>query len=334
MGRKHGDSQPIGDDSFLDTIANLIGVLIMLVMIVGARSYSAAKEVVSNEIQAKRQEIEEPERLGMRVASDIAEQEMQLLYYERELAYRSLERMNVVDKVNVVKYEIDRQLSNTEDDSKAKLAAHLELSELQRQLADLVQGDVETAQEDAPPAILQHLPTPMAKTVFGQEIHVLLSDKKFSVIPWDELIETLKKEARVAASRSFSGPTISDVIGPISGFTMQYTLRNQSGVMSDGTSTRMGRLVELDKFILQPSPSVRKESLEETLGPGGQIRTELSYYRDKNVTITVWVYPDSFAEFRALKERVFPDGYLCAARPLPFGVPIGASPNGTSSTAQ
>ncbi len=334
MGRRHSDDQPIGDDSFMDTIANLIGILIILIVIVGARSQTSAKDLVAKEIEEQWKQVATPLATSKRIESDILDQAAQLARYERELAHRSMERMLTNDRVNIAKNELDKQLSALDEESKEEIETDIELSDLQKQLADLLNQEGEFPDSEVPPAILQHLPTPMAKTVFGHEIHVLLTGKTFSVIPWNDLLEALKREARTTASRNTLKNQITGTLGPIGGFTMKYALKGQSGVMSDGTESRLGRMVELDKFVVLPTDEVLRESLEETLAPGGRLRSELTLFRDKNATVTVWVYPDSFQEFRGIKERLFHDGYLCAARPLPFGVPIGASPNGLSTVAQ
>ena len=46
------------------------------------------------------------------------------------------------------------------------------------------------------------------------------------------------------------------------------------------------------------------------------------------------IYPDSFAEFRRLQKFGHEHGFMVAGRPLPEGVPIMGSPNGTKSSAQ
>ena len=57
--------------------------------------------------------------------------------------------------------------------------------------------------------------------------------------------------------------------------------------------------------------------------------------RDKGTTtVTVWVYPKSFAAFRQLKELLYKKGYSTAARPLPEGRKITGGPGGSRSRAQ
>jgi hypothetical protein len=43
MGKRRQEEMVIGEDSFMDVIANLVGIMIILVVIVGAKGYSTAK---------------------------------------------------------------------------------------------------------------------------------------------------------------------------------------------------------------------------------------------------------------------------------------------------
>ena len=60
----------------------------------------------------------------------------------------------------------------------------------------------------------------------------------------------------------------------------------------------------------------------------------LSRLPSDQTTITVWVYPESYRQFRQLKNDLLRRGYLTAGRPMPAGHPIGASPSGSQSSAQ
>jgi hypothetical protein len=76
------------------------------------------------------------------------------------------------------------------------------------------------------------------------------------------------------------------------------------------------------------------ESIQAALQDGSQLQSILASHPPNNSTITVWTYPDSFNEFRKLKQELFKRGYVTAARPLPDDHPIGGSPEGSRSAAQ
>lgn len=334
MSKRSREEMPIGEDCFLDTIANLVGILIILVVIVGSRSYANAKIVAQEKLTNEIEQLDAPMTKAKQLDSDLQQQAKELYQYEHEIAMRDAERMMIVDRVTMAEQIAEQELQKVDSSQREDLSTDFEMSELQQQLADLLkqQGDVQALEQTT--AVLQHLPTPMAKTVFGRELHVVMRDGNVSVIPWERLITTLKSEVRHTVERNSQKNRMVNQLGPIDGFIMTYSLKSQSGVFSDGRSTRLGKSVELEKFELDPTPEVVRETVDQSLAAGGRLRLELSYNSSKQTTVTVWVYPDSFEQFRNLKERLFMEGYLCAARPLPFNVRVGASPRGSSSTAQ
>ncbi len=334
MSKRRNEEAPIGEDAFMDTIANLVGILIILVVIVGSRSYATAKMVVEQELKNKVDQLESPVAKTKRLDQDLQKQSDELHNYDLEVAYRDSERMAIMDRVTIAERLVEEELQGIDQSVKERIETEVEMSELQKQLADLLkqQGDVQSMEQNT--AVLQHLPTPMAKTVFGRELHVMLRGSKAAVIPWERLVESLKSEARRSAERNSQKDRFVNQLGPIDGFLMTYSLKTQSGIMSNGSSARLARTIELEKFELEPIGDVAYESVAETLGTGGRLRLELASCAAQHTTVTVWVYPDSFTEFRTLKERLFVQGFLCAARPLPFNVRIGASPRGSASTAQ
>lgn len=334
MSKRRQDEMQIGEDSFLDTIANLVGILIILVVIVGARSYSTAKLAAEEKLRQEKMQLERPATKAVQLDRDLRQQLEELQKYEIEVAYRDAERMAIVDRVTIAERLAEEQMKNMDQASREQLESEMEMSQLEKQLADLMkqQGNIEGAEPTT--AILQHLPTPMAKTVFGKELHVMLRSGLVSVIPWDRLVEALKSEAKKSVERNTQKDRIVNQLGPIEGFLMVYGLKSQTGMFSDGRTTRMGKSVELEKFELEPTAEVTRETIDQSLASGGRLRLELGANSAQHTTITVWVYPDSFNEFRVLKERLFMEGFLCAARPLPFHIRVGASPRGSASTAQ
>lgn len=334
MSKRRSEDAAIGEDAFLDTIANLVGILIILVVIVGSRSYATAKAIVDQELKKKVDELESPAAKTKNLDQDIQRQSEELRNYDLEVAFRDSERMAIMDRVTIAERLIEEELKDIDETARERIETEQEMSELQKQLANLLQQQGEVQSVEQSTAVLQHLPTPMAKTVFGRELHVMMRGGRAAVIPWERLIDNLKSEARRSAERNSQKDRFVNQLGPIDGFLMIYGLKSQSGILSNGSSARLARTIELEKFELEPTGEVVHESIDETLRTGGRLRLELASCAVQHTTVTVWVYPDSFNEFRTLKERLFAEGFLCAARPLPFNVRVGASPRGSASTAQ
>ena len=76
------------------------------------------------------------------------------------------------------------------------------------------------------------------------------------------------------------------------------------------------------------------EPVATALSDRSDFRSRLAAVSPQSVVATIWVYPDSFAEFRQLKQELYELGFSTAARPLPHGVLIAGSPEGSRSAAQ
>jgi hypothetical protein len=112
-------------------------------------------------------------------------------------------------------------------------------------------------------------------------------------------------------------------VGPVGSFSLRYALK-QAGY---------GRFA-LERFSFISQAKVLGEPLNEALRVGSRFRQVLASYDPNVTTITLWIYPDSFDEYRALRQEIYTLGYAIAARPLPFGQLISGSPDGSRSSAQ
>ena len=143
-----------------------------------------------------------------------------------------------------------------------------------------------------------------------------------------------ESEAQQKVWRLKNEPSITETIGPVGGFWMKYTLKRTETRLPTKVGMAVRQRVELDRFILIPISDQQGEATKEVLKDGSHFRTILERHEPQNTTVTIWTYPDSFAEFRTLKQHLFQLGYLTACRPLPKGQPIGGSPQGTRSAAE
>src|SRR4029079_12828444 len=77
------------------------------------------------------------------------------------------------------------------------------------------------------PHVLEHLPTPMARTVFGTEVHFRLLGHRLAYVPWDEMLERLKSDARNHLSKLRDAPRVELSLPEIAGWGARYILRLQ-----------------------------------------------------------------------------------------------------------
>jgi hypothetical protein len=95
----------------------------------------------------------------------------------------------------------------------------------------------------------------------------------------------------------------------------------------------MSVAINLSSWKLVAEPDLETESAEEATKDRGDFLRRLRD-ADTDTTITFWVYPDSYAIYRQLQEFAHRENFTVAARPLPFGVPIAGSPQGSRSSGQ
>ncbi|MBX3422897.1 MAG: hypothetical protein KF752_15190 [Pirellulaceae bacterium] len=323
MKRRNDDDLSVGEDSFLDTIANLVGILIILVVVVGAKTKIEAEAYGRNLAQSDHsQTLEQPLEQALALERSLEDQAIALQQYELESQYRRLERNALLERVVLARNQAQERLGQLDQQQRDSVEQEQLLAKLQSELDRVIHQAGETQAADRPEVILEHLPTPMAHTVFQKELHVMLRGGCVTVIPWDRLVELLKQQVPLAAQRQASRGVLEDTLGPISGFLMRFRMRAIPGGF------------ELDRFELEPTDAVHAEPLADALQDSSRLALELASRKPRETVVTVWVYPDSFDGFRSLKAHLFSEGFLSAARPLPDSVRIGASPHGTRSNAQ
>ena len=60
MAKRNEDELAVGEDSFMDTIANLVGIMIILVVIVGAKGYAAARTSAREQAHDQIEQLKSP----------------------------------------------------------------------------------------------------------------------------------------------------------------------------------------------------------------------------------------------------------------------------------
>lgn len=113
MAKRNEEEFAVGDDAFMDTIANLVGIMIILVVIVGSKGFDAARTLAREEVQDQMEQLSTPTAKAENLDRDVDEQIDQLQQYEVETAYRNAERMTLVDQKTLIDQEIQRDLNNS-----------------------------------------------------------------------------------------------------------------------------------------------------------------------------------------------------------------------------
>lgn len=336
--RRAEGEEASGEDSFLDVVANLVGILVILIMVIGVRAQDAAVDQAdapqTDELQKIVEQRDKSKKHLQGLDANVREIQARAQQMERFIAERKLERHQLKVLMTAARMELDerRKALDTTEQEQVSVASEVRTLEKQLEQTDAQLKLLET--EKRPTLTLEHLPTPLAKTVFGSEEHFRLEHGLLAYVPLNELAERLKAEAPQKAPRLLQVPEITETIGPIQGFHMRYTMHRRAIGAETATGTLVRQVAELKQFEMVPLSERMGEPLAEALTSGSQFRQMIDTFKPGATIVTVWTYPDSYAEFRELKRWLYERGFASAARPLPAGALISGSPQGSRSAAQ
>jgi hypothetical protein len=175
---------------------------------------------------------------------------------------------------------------------------------------------------------------PVSKPTTSDEYHFELRHERISFINLERLMELTRADAQVRIRMSDRSPAVSNKVGPVGAFALEYELvRTVPGSMEEMLERKNVRF-ELSGWELLPVSENRGETFESTRGPLSEYSRATNRLSPGRSTITLWVYPDSFALFRKIRGDLTDRGFSVAARPLPEAMTIRGSPMGTQSAAQ
>jgi hypothetical protein len=83
-----------------------------------------------------------------------------------------------------------------------------------------------------------------------------------------------------------------------------------------------------------PERSPTGEPAVEALRPNSELRQYLQRLNAQGTTVTIWTYPGNYDRLREVKRAIRELGFQIAVRPLPKGMPIGASRTGSESLTE
>ena len=394
MARRIPVETQFGSDSFLDIVANIVGILIILIVVAGVRVSRAPLLSIDAEQTGLVRSDESVERIitlwsptadtddEPLVADVFVEPPPVIVKVEEPVApfvappeetFPAVPEPTITrelaQELNSLKKQIEdvqQQIKDAEDESrKLERSAEAErqsvteqsqkLNELtaelkaQREQLELLTSEngrsqilvnqlherLENIEAQTPETnTLAHRLNPVGRMVKGNEVHFRLANGKVSYVPVDQLVELVKKQVDRRKDILLRQPRFQASVGPVDGYMMEFLVQRESGGLFDNARYGAGvyRFGVTD-WEIRPTSSVQEESLEQALDSKSQFRRAVLSH-GTSATITFWVYPDSFDLHKELKEFLQTAGFWVASRPLPAGVPIAGSPNGSSSVAQ
>lgn len=355
--------QAAGQDSFLDVVANIVGILIILVAIVGARVQEAINHPESfRNGQARQESVNRTEqgqtanniqsdvlpplkedqkdlhlaKLNQQIGSKAAqceslESDVEELFGQIRLVQSQTEaidraRRDAVLAAEAGRREIEEKRKSLSDKERAKFDLQKKLNEKKMALQELEQGiEFQSVQEKPSVKQLECYPTAISRPVDKSDLWLQLKGGRIAPIPCEQLKESYHQKINKVSNLNTmaSGGKVTATAGPVEGFVL------------DGVSASNDGLRYFTSYKFLPVVGNLGETIDEAMDSSqSRFLSTLKQYNPRTTVITLWVYEDSFLEFQEFEKFLYQTGYRVASRPLPQGVPIGASPNGSKSAAQ
>ncbi len=363
---RHREEHEFGSDSFLDVLANLVGILIILIVAVGVRVANTppeellqkqeGTEVVAASLAPLQPRVSQPIRdlpplprfdampeihpteamleraRELKTHYDALIQEQAKLANEEELLTQQLAAHRTL--IDAMQKQISQSAERLESDKSKVSTLEQDVAALRTQVAAL-RNQAEAINLDEPPVeqLKHHLP-PIGRVVAGDEVHFRLHGNRITYVPLNELVldvrQDMERRKEILLNRSFfQGRTRA-----IEGYMMEYVLQRVTGNLADDLRYGNGMIrIGVSSWVVKPVGPFKQETADEAVRSGSHFLDILSKHGPTS-TVTFWVYPDSFEAHQKLKAFTHDAGYWVASRPLPTGVPIAGSPQGSKSVAQ
>ena len=323
------DADP-AQDSFLDVVTNIVGILIILVMVIGARVQSlslSSEAVASPAMTATVEELTSLVQEATSVEHELAELETQMATLAAAANGASMGRMQLAEALAALKVEREVRRAAVDEETALSAQQRAEIATLKEAIADAEEEAKTLAFDEAETEEILAYPTPIGRTVNGDEMHFQLQGGNIAYIPLQELFGMARNRAQRHTGSISQLTNHIESVGPTQGFALDYVIETQVD------RARGQILVRSREWVVRPQQRSLGEPLEVAMVEGSAFRRKLSRITPAT-TVTLWCYPDSFEAFREVRAELYRLGIAAAGRPLPDGAPIGGSADGTKSVAQ
>lgn len=329
-----------GGDSFLDITANIVGILVLLVVVVGVR---AGREVFS---PAPVETVEEQESLASIQVSldkatkraaqdrrDVVEMRDKLMATALETRQREEEREEATLYVTTLRAELDAARDDLSDEDRSTHDTHNALAQAKLKLDELARQQIALSTYEPEPNVetVTVAPTPIVDGDADLTISFRLQGGRLVYVPINELELDLKNKVKAPAITDPSKPVVTTArVGPIDGFAGLAEI----GWAVRVSGNRVGVLPKLNKLILREITKLRGEDPEQAFGPGGYVASRLELLNPSDFVVRLIVYADSFDTAPAVGQSFRDRGFRVAQSLKSDGDPIGFSSDGYKTVTQ
>lgn len=350
--RPQRDGIVFGFDSFLDLVANVIGVIIRLILVawVGARSYTTAMQWLDTDplpaplpppqladdplhaqLAQRRQELEKAQAQLLEHLRQIQHLQQQQRQPQQELATLTSQRHQLAKQ----RQDLERALASR---GQTINEVHLSLDQLQQRSQQLL-AQIEALNKSPSAKKVLRFRTPVSRPVHVDEVLFECKAGRVTYIDLPAFLTEVKQGLEAKADLLRHQWQVAACTVPVGAFRLSYTLEREKDLFSSlvtggepmgSENFRYG----LTRWVVEPIVSLRGESCAAALASNSAFRGIVDNIDPQQTVVTFNVYPDSFSLYRQLRDYLYQRDVEVAGRPLPEGIPIAASRHGSTSRGQ
>ncbi len=329
-------------DSFLDVVANVVGIIIRLILVawVGARTYqgiqipgmdekslvlniSANKEMVPLESLQEKLSLLKIERDALvRLSQEKNEQKNPDSKVLKGIEDKTLE----FQKLQGVIIELtEKEKVVLRDTQKLKLTKE-QLAARTKKLED----EIALWRNKKGPNQVVKYQTPVSRNLQSEELIFECRNGKVCAVDIGAMMEEISEKMQELGEKLRSRWEVEEVTQPHGPFKLRYTLERERSAIELANPS-----LPPNGWVLEPLDNDRGETLEQALKPDSEFLKIILGLDGEQTAVSFCVYPDSFPVYRRLRDLVHERNIVVAGRPLVKDAPIAMSiRKGTASRGQ
>ncbi len=328
-------------DSFLDVVANVIGIVVRLILVawVGARSYTAAMQLAAETAPVEATATASPTTADDPLSPELEKIRRELVDARRRL----LEQLGKLQLADQETSETRTQLAElakqhdalTAEANRvgvelagkgAKVRTVLASADELKRRGDEVLKQIKALEKLPPQKQVLRYHTPVSRVVHADEMFFECRHGRVTYIDLPAFMQEIRASLEDKVDALKTQWRVTAVTSAVGAFRLRYIVeREKSGLDSlGGGPSGSGFRYGLSAWSAEAITEERGETLEAALRPNSQFRRLVDRLDSRITVVTFWVYPDSFAQFRRLRDHLYERDVEVAGRPLTEGAQIAA----------
>ena len=333
-----------GGDSFLDIVANIVGILVLLVVVVGVRAgrqVAIVAQVKAVDHERVVEEAQEAIQEAMHSRQDVARLIEQAAISQGESRLRNQVRDELAMYAATLRAELDDEREQLSVSDRRTFDTHNQLAQAQLELEKLTRQQVGLIAADTGPEIEQidFEPTPIVRERVTDQVRIKLEGDRVVFLPLDELRQELEYGMTNLSKTLVAMPGeevgVERLVGPIDGFALRCLVTRRFVPSGDRTLIVVGlKVARLEPQIDSSGAGPPTETLEEAMKENSRLMSRLSTIDPKKTVVTLFTYPDSFDVLPQLEKDLRERGFRVAKSLQQAGSPITFATGGKRTMLQ